>query len=125
MGLDMLKDAIGVPGLTLRYLFKTLPSDVFFSLISKKHKELHQLLRRHEVGGLSIIIHRYHKKGITALRGPEGKTISHLEGYDASALSLWALMQEMPTCVDEKNRVFGQSTWTGTDKCAGSGWSGQ
>lgn len=33
LGLDMLKDAISVPGLTLRYLFKSLPSQVYFSLI--------------------------------------------------------------------------------------------
>ena len=35
LGLDMLKDAIGIPGLTLRYLLKTLPEDVIFSLCRK------------------------------------------------------------------------------------------
>ncbi|KAL8603786.1 hypothetical protein ACOMHN_058521 [Nucella lapillus] len=93
----MLKDAIGVPGLTLRYLFKTLPSDTFVSLVWEKHKDFHQLLREQMVGGPSIIFHRYHEKGITTLRGPEGRTVSCLEGYDANALYLWALMQEMPT----------------------------
>ena len=46
LGLDMLKDAISVPGLTLRYLFKSLPSQVYFSFIHEKHKDLHELLRQ-------------------------------------------------------------------------------
>eukprot|EP00745_Piridium_sociabile_P036628 TRINITY_DN66001_c0_g2_i4.p1 TRINITY_DN66001_c0_g2~~TRINITY_DN66001_c0_g2_i4.p1 ORF type:complete len:335 (-),score=34.64 TRINITY_DN66001_c0_g2_i4:1004-2008(-) len=97
LGLDMLKDGIGVPGLTLRYLFKTLPEDVFFSLVHEKHNDLHRLLREQMVGGPSIIFHRYHEKGLTHLRHPEGKLVSCLEGYDANALYLWALMQDMPT----------------------------
>ncbi|KAI8515563.1 hypothetical protein Bbelb_063760 [Branchiostoma belcheri] len=32
LGLDMLKDGISVPGLTLKYLFKNLGSDTFFTL---------------------------------------------------------------------------------------------
>ena len=88
----MLKDVIGVPGLTLRYLFKTLPDNIYFSLIHEKHKDLHQLLRSEMVGGPSIISHRYHEKGLTAIRQPDGKRVSCLEGYDASALYLWALM---------------------------------
>ncbi|KAL8581672.1 hypothetical protein ACOMHN_049228 [Nucella lapillus] len=85
LGLDMLKDAIGVPGLTLRYLFKTLPSDTFFSLVSEKHNDFHQLLREQMVRGPSIVFHRYHEKGVMTLHGPEGKTVSCLEGYDANA----------------------------------------
>ena len=93
----MLKDAIGVPGLTLRYLFKTLPHNVNFSLFHEKHKDLHQLLRSEMVGGPSIIFHRYQEKGLTAIRQPDGKQVSCLEGYDANALYLWALVQDMPT----------------------------
>ena len=97
LGLDMLKDGIGVPGLTLCYLFKTLPDNICFSLIHEKHKDLHQLLRPEMVGGPSIIFHRYHEKGLTAIRQPDGKRVSFLEGYGANALYLWALMQDMPT----------------------------
>ena len=97
LGLEMLKDAIGVPGLTLRYLFKTLPHNVYFSLFHEKHKDLHQLLRSEMVGGLSIIFHRYHEKGLTTIRQPDGKQVSWLEGYDANALYLWALMPDMAT----------------------------
>ena len=93
----MLKDAIGVPGLTLRYLFKTLPDNVYFSLFHEKHKDLHQLLCSEMVGGPSIIFHRYHEIGLTAIRQPDGKQVSCLEGYGATALYLWALMQDMLT----------------------------
>ena len=100
-GIDMLKDGIGVPGLTLRYLFKTMPSkDVYFSLFSENQADLHSLLRSQLVGGPSIIFHRYHEKGVTKIREnekQEGKNVESLEGFDANALYLWAIMQNMPT----------------------------
>ena len=96
LGLDMLKDGIGIPGLCLRYLFKTLPDDVFFSLIGSRQKDLHQLIRGQLVGGPSLVFHRLFVKGETRLRnGP--KLARSLIGYDANSLYLWALMQEMPT----------------------------
>ena len=96
-GIDMFKDGIGVPGLTLRYLFKTLPSkDVYFSLFSDDQADLHSLLRDNLVGGPSIIFDRYHEKGKTQIRGGE-KKVECLEGYDANALYLWSIMQNMPT----------------------------
>ena len=48
------------------------------------------------VGGPAIIFHRYHEQGITKIRGGE-ETCRKIEGYDANALYLWALMQDMPT----------------------------
>ena len=95
-GMDMLKDAKSIPGLTLRYLFKTLPKDVFFSLINKKHKDLHRLLREQMVGGPSIVFRRYHETGVTKIRNG-AKTVKSCTGYDANSLYLWALMQDQPT----------------------------
>ncbi|GFO23695.1 hypothetical protein PoB_005020000 [Plakobranchus ocellatus] len=97
LGLDMLKDAVSVPGLTLRYLFKTMPQNHFFSLIREKDKDLHEELRKQIVGGPSIIFHRYHEKGITKLRGENGKAVQSLVGYDANSLYLWAISQDMST----------------------------
>ncbi|RUS83075.1 hypothetical protein EGW08_009161 [Elysia chlorotica] len=97
LGLDMLKDAVSVPGLTLRYLFKTMPQSHFFSLIREKDKDLHEELRKQIVGGPSIIFHRYHEKGKSKLRGESGKPVESLVGYDANSLYLWAISQEMPT----------------------------
>ena len=65
-GIDMFKDGVGVPGLTLRYLFKTLPSkDVYFSMFSEGEADIHTLLRQNLVDGPSIIFERYHEKGQT------------------------------------------------------------
>ena len=94
-GLDMLKDGIGVPGLTLRYLFKTIPSDVHFTLFSKHTKDIHTLIRQQLVGGPSIIFSRYKEKGVSKIRG--NKPVKTLEGFDANALYLWGIMQDMPT----------------------------
>ena len=94
LGLDMSKDGIGVPGLTLRYLFKTIPADSFFSLIDQKHSEIHTMYREQMVGGPSIIFHRYHERGVTEIAGEK---VRGVEGYDANALYLWSLMQDQPT----------------------------
>ena len=48
------------------------------------------------VGGPAIIFHRYHEKDVTKIRGG-GETCRSIVGYDANALYLWALMQDMPT----------------------------
>ena len=34
LGVDLLKDGVFVPGITLKYLFKNLPSNVYFSLLN-------------------------------------------------------------------------------------------
>ena len=56
------------------------------------------------VGGPSIIFHRYHEKDKTKIRereitdqGKEPKMCQKIVGYDANALYLWAIMQNMPT----------------------------
>ena len=106
-GLDMLKDGVGVPGLTLRYLFKTIPPDVHFTLFSKHMKDIHTLLRQQLVGGPSIIFNRYKEKGVSKIR--DDKDVETLEGFDANALYLWGIMQDMPTghpVIRRKNNGF-------------------
>ena len=53
------------------------------------------------VGGPSIIFHCYHEAGATKLRehlyGEAAKTCQSIVGYDANALYLWCIMQDMPT----------------------------
>ena len=93
--IDMFKDGISVPGLTLLYLFKDLPSKTYFTVFNETNSDLHQLVKNNIVGGPAIIFHRYHEKDITKIRGEE--TCRSIVGYDANALYLWALMQDMPT----------------------------
>ena len=95
LGLDMLKDAISIPGVTMRYLMKTIPRGIIFPLINERNKCLHTLIQEQTVGGPSLIFHRYHETGVTKIRG--GKTVRTIEGYDANGLYTWALKQPMPT----------------------------
>lgn len=82
--------AISVPGVTLRYLFKTLSNDVLFTFCSEKQKELHITLRNNVIDGSSIIFHRFHEKNKTC-RGDNEKVVHSKKGYDSNAfyLSIW------------------------------------
>ena len=94
--IDMFKDGISVPGLSLLYLFSNLPKDTFFTVFNNTNKDAHKLVKDNIVGGPAIIFHRYHEKGITKIRGVS-ELCRSIVGYDANALYLWALMQDMPT----------------------------
>ena len=95
-GIDMFKDGISVPGLSLLHLFNDLPNDTYFTVFNRTNSDLHKLVKDNIVGGPAIIFHRYHEKDVTKIRGG-GETCRSIVGYDANALYLWALMQDMPT----------------------------
>ena len=96
-GIDMFKQGISVPGLTLLYLFNDLPEKTYFTIFNEKNKDLHDLVKANIVGGPSIIFHRYHETGVTTLRrneyGEAARPCRAIVGYDANALYLWSLMQ--------------------------------
>ena len=58
--IDILKNGVSVPGLTMKYLFPNVP-DTYFSLFNEKDKELYQTMKDNNVGGPSIIFNRYHE----------------------------------------------------------------
>ena len=91
--LDLFKDGISVPGLVMRYLFQN--TDAQFSLFDEENEDLFHTFKNNIVGGPSIIFNRYHEKNVTKIRG--GKICKNVVGYDANALYLWAMMQQMPT----------------------------
>ena len=95
-GIDMFNDGISVPGLSLLYLFNNLPPKTFFTVFNQTNSDLHKLVKDNIVGGPAIIFHRYHEKDVTKIRGG-GETCRSIVGYDANALYLWAIMQDMPT----------------------------
>ena len=99
-GIDMFKQGISVPGLTLLYLFNDLPEKTYFTIFNEKNKDLHHLVKDNVVGGASLVFHRYHEKGVTTLRqneyGETARLCRSIVGYDANALYLWSLMQDMP-----------------------------
>ena len=95
-GIDMFKDGISVPGLSLLHLINDLPNDTYFTVFNRTNSDLHELVKDNIVGGPAIIFHSYHEKNVTRIRGGSEPCRS-IVGYDANALYLWALMQDMPT----------------------------
>ena len=49
-GIDVFKQGISVPGLTLLYLFNDLPEKTYFTIFNEKHKDIHQLVKDNVVG---------------------------------------------------------------------------
>ena len=94
--IDMFKDGISVPGLSLLHLFNDLPNDTYFTVFNWTNRDLHKLVKDNIVGGPAIIFHRYHEKDVTKIRGGS-ELCRKIVGYDANALYLWAIMQDMPT----------------------------
>ena len=94
--IDMFKDGISVPGLSLLHLFNDLPNDTYFVTFNRTNSDLHKLVKDNIVGGPAIIFHRYHEKGITKIRGGS-ELCRKIVGYDANALYLWAIIQDLPT----------------------------
>ena len=74
---------------------------MFFSLFNQPDSDLYHLIKDNNTGAPSIIFHRYHEAGKTKLReaerGQAAKLSQKIVGYDANALYLWALTQDMPT----------------------------
>ena len=86
---DIFKDGINVPGLTLKYMFQDLPD--YFTLPDEKNKDFYQLYNNNIVGGPSIVFHRYHERDVTTIRPTdyeEPKTCKKIIGYDANVLYL-------------------------------------
>ncbi len=104
--LDMHKDAIAITGLTKKYMYNLLKkknNGTKFSLIKQCDEDLYHMFKKNVVGGPSIVFHRYHEKDVTKLRGL--KLCKKIIGYDANALYLWAISQNMPTGDYKRYRI--------------------
>ena len=49
-GIDMFKQGISVPGVTLLYLFYDLPEKTHFTIFNEKNKDLHNLVKDNIIG---------------------------------------------------------------------------
>ena len=96
LGIDMAKDAVGTPGIAMRFLFSSMKQGDFFSLVNEREKDMHQMMRDQIVGGASLVFTRYHEKDVTKIRYTENTT-SCVLGFDCNALYLSAIMGPMPT----------------------------
>ena len=101
-GIDILKDAVSIPGVSLHYLLK--------GAIERKaelyapRKEAYEMLKGAVVGGPSLVFTRYHEAGKTRIRShqyPDSKLCENIQGYDANALYLSTTLNYMP-CGKEK-----------------------
>ncbi|KAG3007777.1 hypothetical protein PC116_g27682 [Phytophthora cactorum] len=70
-------------------------SDRLVYSIDKEESEIYRKMNANIAGGPSIIFNRYAKRNETKIR--DGKLCKKIIGYDANALHLWALGNEM-TC---------------------------
>ena len=91
--IDMFKDGMTLPGLTLKLLFEKVGQNTLpYVLFSEADKNVHELVRSNLVGGPIIIIHRHHKSGCTRIREREyrvaSKVCRHILGVDANSLYL-------------------------------------
>jgi G:T-mismatch repair DNA endonuclease (very short patch repair protein) len=96
-GIDLFKETISVPGVSRKMLFKTASkSKSTFSLIDHRNKDLYHTIHNNVVGGPSIIFNRTHKKDKTYIRNNTSFPCKKIIGFDANALYLWAIDQQMP-----------------------------
>ena len=67
---DMFKQAISCPGISRILMMRAaLEAGESFPLFDEDNKDLHQLFKDNVVGGPSIIFNRFHKAGVTKIRG--------------------------------------------------------
>ncbi|KAG3126362.1 hypothetical protein PI124_g22175 [Phytophthora idaei] len=69
-------------------------SDRLVLSIGKEESEIYAKMKANFAGGPSIIFNRYAKRNETKIH--DGKLCKKITGYDANALYLWALGNEMP-----------------------------
>ena len=96
-GIDIMKDAVSIPGVSLHYLLK--------GAIERKaelyapSKEAYEMLKEAVVGGPSLVFTRYHEVGKTRIRSHQvanSKLCQNILGYDANALYLSTMLRDMP-----------------------------
>jgi len=95
-GIDILKDAVSLPGVSLHYLLRgTIERG---AELYSPSKEAYAMLKNTMVGGPSIIFKRYHEAGVTTIRPhrfTKTKTCQRIIGYDANALYPSTMLREM------------------------------
>ena len=96
-GIDILKDAVSVPGVSLHYLLRGAVERN--AELYSPGKEAYEMLKEAVVGVPSLVFTRYHKVGVTGVRShriAEPRLCKNILGYDANALYLSTMLREMP-----------------------------
>jgi len=101
-GIDILKDAVSIPGVSLHYLLRGAVERG--AELYSPSKEAYEMLKGAVVGGPSLVFTRYHEVGVTKISShqtAEPRLCQRILGYDANALYLSTMLEEMP-CGKEK-----------------------
>ncbi|XP_071137847.1 uncharacterized protein [Mytilus edulis] len=96
--IDLFKTSISVPGLARRMLFDTgRQVGASFALFDDANSDLYFSIKQNLIGGPSIIFNRHHEVGQTFIRNNFNKPCQKILGFDANALYLYCIDQDMPT----------------------------
>ena len=101
-GIDILKDAVSIPGVSLHYLLRGAVERG--AGLYSPGKGAYEMLKGAVVGRPSLVFTRYHEVGVTKIRSHqtvEPRLCQRIFGYDANALYLSTMLEEMP-CGKEK-----------------------
>ena len=96
-GIDILKDAVSIPGVSLHYLLRGCVERG--AELYSPCKEAYEMLKEAVVGGSSLVFTRYHEVGVTKIRShriAEPCLCQNIVGYDANA-STNASMRQLST----------------------------
>ena len=86
-GIDILKGAVSILGISLRYLLRRAVERG--AELYSPGKEAYEMLKAAVVGGQSLVFTWYHEVGVTRLRShqtAEPRLCKRILGYDANAL---------------------------------------
>ena len=101
-GIDILKDEVSIPGVSLHYLLRGAVERG--AEVYSPSKEAYEMLKGAVVGGPSLVFTQYHEVGVTKIRShqtAEPRLCQCILGYNANALYLSTMLEEMP-CGKEK-----------------------
>ena len=96
--IDAFKVAVSAPGIARQWMFHAgRKAGASFALIDRRDEDLFNTIKQNIVGGPSIVFSRYHEAGKTHLWNEEDNVCESIEGFDANALYLWSIGQNMPS----------------------------
>ena len=97
LGCCFLKDAISAPGIARRFIFESAQKRGYsFPIFNAENADLFHTICSNLSGGASLIFHRYHEGEKTNICVNPTQICKSVYSYDANALYLRALSQELP-----------------------------
>ena len=99
LGIDIFKDAVSLPGVSLHYLMRKTLDNPQTPPLFPPNLEAYKMLKGALVGGPSLVFTRKHVVGETTIRShcfPNSKPVKTILGYDANSLYPSTMQYDMP-----------------------------